>query len=206
MTQSFFQGNRLPVTVLDIPKQTIVQLKDDQKDGYHAVQVAIGQKDKPLKKSLAGHLKSAKLKKPPLWLREIKVSPDDLKDLKPGDQLPVKDIIKQKDIINITAVSKGKGFSGVIKRHNFKGAARTHGQTRQRHGGSIGRTTTPGRVLPGKKMPGRMGNQKTTIINSTVLKIDPKNNTIWVKGSTPGARNQLVALTVTKQSSTKDES
>ncbi len=200
MTQSFPEGKRTPVTVLDIPKQTISQLKNTDNDGYSAVQVAIGQKNKPSGKSLNGHLKKLKLKKEPQWLREIKLQDEkEIEDLKVGDDLPIADIISEKDTINATAISKGKGFAGVIKRHNFKGAARTHGQTRQRHGGSIGRTTTPGRVLPGKKMPGRMGSENKTVTNLKVLKIDLDNNQIWVSGPVPGSRNQLVTLTITQK-------
>ena len=200
MTQSFPEGKRTPVTVLDIPKQTISQLKNTDNDGYSAVQVAIGQKSKPAGKPLGGHLKKLKLKKAPQWLKEIRLQDEDeLTDLKVGDDLPITDIISEKDTISATAISKGKGFAGVIKRHNFKGAARTHGQTRQRHGGSIGRTTTPGRVLPGKKMPGRMGGENKTVANLKVLKIDTDNNQIWVSGSVPGSRNQLVTLTITQK-------
>lgn len=204
MTQSFPEGKRTPVTILNIPQQTISQLKTIDDDGYRSIQVAIGQKSKPASKPLDGHLKKLKLKVAPQWLREIKLQDqEELEELKVGDDLPIADIISEKDTINATAISKGKGFSGVIKRHNFKGAARTHGQTRQRHGGSIGRTTTPGRVLPGKKMPGRMGSENKTVTNLEVLKIDLDNNQIWVSGPVPGSRNQLVTLTITQK--TKQE-
>lgn len=207
MTQAFPQGERSPVTVLDIPQQTIAQLKTKETDGYNAVQVAIGQKDKQPKKPLAGHLKNLKNKNP-LWLQEVRLEDEkDIKDLKIGDSLPVKDIIAENDTINATAISKGKGFAGVMKRHNFKGAPRSHGQFgRQRHGGSIGRTTTPGRVLPGKKMPGRMGGEKSTITNLKVLKVDFDNQQIWVSGPVPGPRHQLVTLAVTQKGKTKNES
>lgn len=201
MTQAFPEGQRTPVTVLKVPPQVISQLKTTNADGYNAIQVAIGQKSKDINKPQAGHLKQAKLKKAPQWLQEIKLSDDkELKDLKVGDSLPVADIISENDTINATAISKGKGFSGVMKRHNFKGAPRSHGQFgRQRHGGSIGRTTTPGRVLPGKKMPGRMGSEVKTVTNLKVLKLDLDNNQIWVSGPVPGARNQLVTLTITQK-------
>lgn len=204
MTQSFPEGKRTPVTILNIPKQTISQLKTTDDDGYSAIQVAVGQKSKPSGKPLGGHLKKLKLKKAPQWLKEIKLEDEkEIEDLKVGDDLPVADIVSENDTINATAISKGKGFAGVIKRHNFKGAARTHGQTRQRHGGSIGRTTTPGRVLPGKKMPGRMGSENKTVTNLKILKIDTDNNQIWVSGPVPGSRNQLVTLTITQKGEQK---
>ena len=205
MSQTFVEGKRVPVTVLSLPAQIVSQIKTGEKDGYLAIQVAIGKKNRPSNKPQLSHLKPAKIEYQPRWFGEI-ILTDQASDLKPGDTLPITEIISVGDSINVTGTSLGKGFAGVMKRHGFAGGPRTHGQSdRSRAPGSIGRGTTPGRVLPGKKMAGHMGNVTITTKNLKVISIDPEKNEILVSGPVPGYRGQLVRLTVTKKSTIKSE-
>jgi len=208
MTQTYIDGRRVPVTVLNLPIHVVTQVKSsEQKDGYDSLQVAIGQKTKSANKPLGKHLSKAKVKNQPKWIREIKIN--ETTELKPGDNLPLTDIITEGDLVNVTGITIGKGFAGVMKRHGFGGGPRTHGQSdRGRAPGSIGRGTTPGRVLPGKKMAGRMGGVTAVTKNLKVVSIDSDKNQLLVSGPVPGAKNQLLKLTVTKkntQKNTKEE-
>ena len=147
-----------------------------------------------ISQAIIGHLKKAGLdKNPPRFLREVRVT--DLGDLKPGSEIKADDVFKEGDKVAITGISKGKGFAGVVKRHHFKGGPRTHGQSdRERAPGSIGQTTTPGRVYKGKRMAGRMGQDKVTLKNLKVVSIDTEKNILIVSGLVPGGRNSLLMI------------
>lgn len=185
-------GKRIPVTRIKTAPCYVVRFRHTDKDGYNAVQLGWGEK-KITRKSTAGQLKGAKLKKAPVFLAEIRV--EELPELKPGDLVKASDLFKAGDPVAVTGWAKGKGFTGVMKRWNFKGGPKTHGQSdRQRSPGSIGQTTTIGRVFPGKKMPGRSGGQRATIKGLKVVAINEEKGILEVKGLVPGAKNGLLII------------
>lgn len=188
-TQNFLEdGTRVPVTVLLVPKNAIVQVKTKEKDGYNAIQLAIDEK-KRANKSLLGKIKKAGIDFIPRFLREVRV--EDTLDIGEKKEIKASDVLKPGDLVDVSGISKGKGFAGVVKRHHFAGGPRTHGQSdRERAPGSIGQTTTPGRVYKGKRMAGRMGAEKTTIKNLEVLSVE--DDKILIKGLVPGTRGSLV--------------
>ena len=200
MTQIFDENsNSLGVTVLDVSDCRVVQVKNSQKDGYKAVQLTIGSKKK-LSKPLESHYKKYKVE-PGEILYEVRVNEDT--DLNPGQKISVKDIFEVGQKVDITGISKGKGFAGVMKRHNFSGQKASHGVHKvHRAGGSIGNASYPGHVFKGQKMPGRMGNQKTTIQSVTIVGLDEEQNFLLVNGSVPGNNGNIVqvqsAVKVTK--------
>jgi len=157
-------------------------------EGYNAAQLGFGQA-KWLKSPEKGHLKGLGQFK---YLREFRVS--NTKDIKPGERVDVS-LFKAGDVVDITGVSKGKGFAGVVKRHHFAGGPKTHGQSdRHRAPGSIGATTSPGRVLKGKHMAGHMGSNQVTVRHLEVFEADPDRNLLLIKGAVPGARNGLLLI------------
>lgn len=197
MTQIFIDGERVPVTVLELGPNTIVQKKTkDGKDGYGAIQLGFGDKEhRKVTKAVAGHFKRADVK--PKWvLREIRV-PDDKKlaEYNVGQEIKA-DIFTVGQFIDVTGTTKGKGFAGVMKMHKMKGSKQwTHGTHEYfRHGGSIGCRTTPGRVHLGKRMPKHMGDVTQTTQNLKVMKIDAEKNVVLVYGSVPGSRNAYVMV------------
>ena len=200
MTQIFDENsNSLGVTVLDVSDCRVVQVKNSQKDGYKAVQLTIGSKKK-LSKPLESHYKKYKVD-PGEILYEVRINEDT--DLNPGQKISVKDIFEVGQKVDITGISKGKGFAGVMKRHNFSGQKASHGVHKvHRAGGSIGNASYPGHVFKGQKMPGRMGNQKTTIQSVTIVGLDEEQNYLLVNGSVPGNKGNIVqvqsAVKVTK--------
>ncbi|MBM3283761.1 50S ribosomal protein L3 [Candidatus Gottesmanbacteria bacterium] len=193
-------GRRIPVTNILAGPCLITCVRTVSKDGYNAVQLGLGnRRATALTNPELGHLKKAGLEKnPPRFLREVKVDEKttDIDSLfQSGLTIKVADVFKVGDCVQVTGTSKGKGFAGVVKRHHFAGGPRTHGQSdRERAPGAIGQTTTPGRVYKGKRMAGRMGNQKITIKNLQVVAIDPEKNLLVVKGLVPGARNSLLLI------------
>jgi large subunit ribosomal protein L3 len=191
------QGGRLVVSNVQASPLTVTAIKTTQKDGYEAIQLAIGKKSsKSVKKPQEIKLKAAKLKNPPRFFREIKLSQET--ELKVGDQLAVDQVLKVGDMVKVTGTSKGAGFAGVMKRHGFAGGPRSHGQSdRERAPGSIGMRTDPGRVWKGKKMAGRMGGETVTVRNLIVLAINNDKQIITVSGTIPGKRNGLIKLTKT---------
>ena len=200
-TQTFDdKGNRLVVTAIKTAPLTITQVKSKEKDNYWAVQVAMGQKSsKNLTRALKSHLKGAKLKQAPLFIREIRLNQDS--NLKAGSTIKAADIFKPGDSVKVTGLSKGRGFAGVIKRWGFSAGPRTHGQSdRRRAPGSIGQGTDPGRVWKGKKMPGHYGHQTKTITNLRIVSLDPDKQILQVTGTVPGSRNSLLKITKTKNS------
>ena len=200
MTQIFDEdSNALGVTVLDVSDCRVVQVKNSQKDGYDAVQLTIGSKKK-LSKPLESHYKKYKVD-PGEILFEVRVNEDT--DLNPGQKINVKDFFEIGQKVDITGISKGKGFAGVMKRHNFSGQKASHGVHKvHRAGGSIGNASYPGHVFKGQKMPGRMGNQKSTIQSVTIVGLDEEQNYLLVNGSVPGNKGNIVqvqsAVKVTK--------
>lgn len=188
-TQKFTEGGvRTPITVVEAGPCTVVWVKDQK------MQIAWGEVKKG-NKSVLGHVKKAGLTKAPLFSAEITLS-DDSQAYKPGDKIKLSEVLAEGDILNVIGVSRGKGFMGVVKRWGFKGGPRTHGQSdRERAPGSIGQTTTPGRVYKGKKMAGRTGGDQVTVKNLKVFAIDVEKNLVYVTGLVPGVTNSLLTLT-----------
>lgn len=189
-SQKFLEdGTRIPVTSLWVKGNVVVAVKTNDKDSYSAIQLGFGQKKKA-NKSQMGQTKGANLKTAPKILKEVRMD-GDLPSV--GQVINAAEVFKPGDIINVTGISKGKGYAGVVKRHHFKGGPRTHGQSdRERAPGSIGQTTTPGRVYKGKRMAGRMGHETATIRNLEVM--DVSEDLILVKGLVPGGRNTLIMV------------
>lgn len=192
-TQAFTQeGKRIPVTKIKTSPCHVVQIKEEKTDGYFAVQLGLGEK-KNITKPLKGHLKGAGLKTAPLYLKEVRVSSQDLEKIQLGQEIKASDIFKVGDKVKITGWSKGKGFTGVVKRWHFKGGPRTHGQSdRERAPGSIGQRTTPGRVYKGKKMAGRKGGERVTISGLEIVGVE--EDSLTVKGLVPGSRGGLLII------------
>ena len=202
MTEAYLGEARVVVTKINIPQLTITQVKNEDKDGYKAIQVVFGQPRKHTTKALKNHFKG--LKEIPRNVREIK----DFKagfEPKVGDTLTTSDLLKVGDVVSIQGTTKGKGFTGVIKRWGFSRGPRTHGQSdRTRAPGSIGQGTTPGRVHKGKKMAGRLGSTHHTVKNAQVIHIDHKNNEIWVTGHVSGNQSGILTLTITGNKEVKN--
>lgn len=195
-TQQFTpEGVRIPVTQVQAGPCVVVQIKTPEKNSYQAIQLGLGiKKEKRTSKSVLGHLKKAGVKIIPRFLREVRLEESET-NLKPGDEIKVGEIFEPGNIVNVTGISKGKGFAGVVKRWGFAGGPRTHGQSdRERAPGSIGATTTPGRVLKGKKMAGRMGGEKVTVRNLEIVGVDPEKNILLIKGLVPGAKGGLLTI------------
>ena len=192
MTQIYDENSKsLGVTVLDVSDCRVVQVKNNEKDGYSAVQLTIGTK-KNLSKPLQSHFNKHDVE-PGEVLHEVKVDEDS--ELNPGAKINVKDIFEVGQKVDITGISKGKGFAGVMKRHNFSGQKASHGVHKvHRAGGSIGNASFPGHVFKGQKMAGRMGNQKTTIQSVTIVGLNEEKNYLLVNGSVPGNKGNIVQV------------
>jgi large subunit ribosomal protein L3 len=192
MTRYFFdEGRSVPVTIIKATPCVVVQKKTAQKDGYDAIQVGFQeQKENRLNKPVKGHFKKAgtALFK---HLKEIKVENAD--DFSVGQEIKV-DIFNIGETVHISGKSKGRGFAGVIKRHGFSGGKKTHGCRSHRVPGSIGASATPGKVFKGKKLPGRMGSERTTLKNMKVLDIRPEMDMIAIKGAVPGSKGSIVEI------------
>ncbi len=187
-------GRSIPVTVIEVEPCTITQIKNEESDGYNAVQLAaFDKKEKNVSNALIKHFDKAGItpKKVVTEFRDYLPEGFQL-----GDQLTIEDVFNVGDLIDVVGISKGKGFAGVIKRHNFSGVGgQTHGQhNRERAGGSIGQASDPSRVFKGMKMPGRMGNQRKKIQNLSVAKILSDSNMLLVTGSVPGAKGGYVEI------------
>ena len=192
MTRFFDEtGASVPATLIEAGPCTVVQIKTEKRDGYNAVQLGfIEKKEKRLNKPQLGHFKRINVA-PQRILREFR---DFDTEVKEGDQIRV-DVFSVGDEVKISGLSKGRGFAGVVKRHNFGGGPKSHGQSdRLRAPGSIGQSAYPKRVFKGMKMGGRMGNERNSIRNLKVLKVVPDRNLILVKGGVPGARNSIVEI------------
>ena len=192
MSQAFIEDTRVPVTQLKVGPCVVTQIKNLTTDGYWAVQLGYGiRKESRLSKPLQGHLK--KSQSHPQYLREVRLENEP--DCKVGDVIKVEEVLKVGDVVAVTSISKGKGFAGVVKRWHFAGGPKTHGQSdRQRAPGSIGQGTTPGRVLKGKHMAGRMGNEQNTIKNLRVVSIDPEKGEVALSGPIAGSNKSFVII------------
>lgn len=193
-TQAFLEnGNRIPVTLVDASDNPVTGVKTIAKDGYAAVQIGFGTLKNPTK-PLLGHAKKASLTKAPQVIREIRGE----ESFQLGDIVKVEEVLQPGDIVDVTGKSKGKGFAGGVKRHQFKGGPKTHGQSdRHRAPGSIGSGTTPGRVYRGKRMAGNMGNEQVTVKNLMVVGVDAENKTLTLKGLVPGVFGGVITITKT---------
>ena len=189
MTQIFREDGRVvPVTVIQAGPCVVTQVKTKETDGYEAVQLGFGDV-KRRNKPESGHLKNSRLSQ---YLREV--ATDDTNEFEVGQTIGV-DIFESGEKVDVIGTSKGRGFAGVMKRWNFGGGPRTHGQSdRARAPGSIGGGTTPGKVYKGLKMGGHMGNRRITVKGLEIIEIDTERNLLLVKGGIPGATNSLVQI------------
>ena len=192
MTQIFDEnGVVIPVTVIEAGPCVVAQVKTLENDGYEAVQLGFGEvKEKQLNKPVKGHFAKANVvaKK---HLREFRL--DSIEGIKVGDELKA-DVFAAGEKIDVQGTSKGKGFQGVIKRHGQHRGPMGHGSMYHRRPGSMGATSTPGRVFKGKKLPGHMGRVTVTIQNLDVVRVDMDKNVILVKGSVPGAKGSILKI------------
>ncbi|MFT8639251.1 50S ribosomal protein L3 [Bifidobacterium sp.] len=185
-------GFFVPVTLVDVSTNVVTAVKTEATDGYHAVQIGYGQID-PLKvtKPLAGHFAKAGVT-PRRHLVEVRT--EDADNYTPGQELTV-ELLPEGAQVDVTGTSKGKGFAGTIKRWGFKSYRRTHGSHKnERRPGSVGACATPGRILKGKHMAGRMGNETSTTLNLTIVSADSANGIIAVKGAVPGPKGSIVLV------------
>lgn len=188
MTRLFIEeGVAVPVTVIQAGPCTVVQKKTPEKDGYGAVQLGFGHKRK-VNKPMAGHFKAAGDASFAV-LKEFRG--EGMEDLEPGAEITL-DMFAVGEKVNVTSKTKGRGFSGVIKRHGFGGGRATHGCTTHRSPGSIGCAADPSRVFPGRRMPGQYGGKQQTVRNLEVVDIRPEYGVILIKGAVPGPANSVV--------------
>ena len=189
MSQIFQEnGKAEAVTVIEAGPCMVTQIKTDDKDGYVAVQIGFGETTR-LNSPQRGHLKELGQYR---HLREFRM--DNTEEIQVGDKLDVS-LFATGDLVDVTGISKSKGFAGVIKRHHFRGGPKTHGQSdRHRAPGSIGATTSPGRVFKGTRMAGHMGNDRVTERHLEVFEADTERNLLLVKGAVPGAKNGLLLI------------
>lgn len=192
MTQIFDEsGNIIPVTILKVGPCIVTQIKTKVKDGYDAIQVGYSQTStKSLTQPELGHLQKSNIQ-PLKYLKEFQI--DTETDFEVGQVINV-DLLSPGQFVNIQGKTIGKGFSGLQKRHNFTRGPMTHGSKNHRAPGSIGMGTTPGRVLPGKKMAGQLGNKVTTIKNLKVIQLNSEENILVLKGSVPGKPGNLLSI------------
>jgi large subunit ribosomal protein L3 len=196
MTRIFTDdGGTLPVTVLDVSDNRVTQIKTAEKDGYAAVQVAFGKRRATrVNKALAGHLAKAAVEAGRV-LKEFKAKLEELAAFKPGDKIPVQQLFKVGQRVDVQGVTIGKGFAGVIKRYHFGGQNASHGNSiSHRVPGSTGQNQSPARVFPGKRMPGHLGNARRTISNLEIVRIDAERQLLLVKGSVPGSSGRDVVV------------
>ena len=197
MTQVYEEGGRVvPVTVLTAGPCPVVQIKTKERDGYTALQIGFGTKREALiRKPIQGHLKKHQASGVRM-LREIRV--DDASTYEVGQKLDVS-LFEVGSSVDVVGVSKGRGFAGTVKRHKFNVGPMTHGSMNHRAPGSIGQCATPGRVFKGRKLPGHMGDRNVTVRNLQVVRIDPENHILLVRGAVPGAFNAEVLVRKTKK-------
>jgi len=189
MTQIFAEnGKAEAVTAIAAGPCTVIQVKKDSKEGYNAAQLGFGEAKK-IKSARKGHLKELGNYR---YLKEIRLADTD--GIKAGDSVAV-GMFGTGDKVDITGISKGKGFAGVVKRYNFAGGPKTHGQSdRHRAGGSVGAGTSPGRVWKGTRMPGHMGSEQVTARKLEVIQVDSERNIMLVRGAVPGAKNGILII------------
>lgn len=192
MTQIFNEDGVLtPVTVLEAGPVFVTQIKNEETDGYSAVQVGFGDiREKLVNKPKQGHFAKAGVENK-RFLTEFKF--DNAEEYELGQEIKV-DIFEAGDKIDVTATSKGKGFQGAIKRHGQSRGPMTHGSKYHRHAGSNGAASDPSKVFKGKKMPGQMGNKRVTVQNLEIVQVDAENNLLLIKGAVPGPKKSLVTI------------
>ncbi len=204
MTQVFLEdGLRVPVTVMQLQDNIITQKRTMETDGYTALQVGtVAKREKLVNKAMAGHFKKASVPAQ-RFLKEMRCTPDEASKVNVGDKLTL-ELLKSCASVDVSGTSKGKGTAGVMKRHHMKGFRATHGTHEYfRHGGSIGCRATPGKVHKGKRMSGRMGNERATTINVMVFKLDEEKGLIFLRGCVPGAPGGLIELYPSKRKAQK---
>lgn len=192
MTQIFEDGKFIPVTVVEAGPNFVLQKKTVENDGYTALQLGFDEKkEKNTTKPVMGIFKKAGVN-PQRFVKELRV--DSVEGYKLGQEIKV-DVLAGVEFVDITGTSKGKGTSGVMKRHGFGGNRASHGVSRNhRLGGSIGMSTWPGKVLKGKRMAGQYGNETVTVQNLKVVKVDAENNLLLIKGAVPGSKNSYIVV------------
>ncbi len=196
MTRVFSEeGESTPVTVLDVAPNRITQVKRDESDGYAAIQVTTGERrPNRVNRAMKGHFAKAKVE-PGRGLWEFRVDASQLDEFQAGGEVSVS-IFDAVESVDVRGIVKGRGFAGVMRRHGFGGGRATHGNSKaHRKPGSIGQNQDPGRVFPGKKMAGQMGNTPATQQNLKIVRIDAERNLLLVKGSIPGPKGQNVIVT-----------
>ena len=193
MTRIFDElGSDFPVTIIEAGPCSITQVKSVEKDGISSVQIGFIDKSKRhTKKTEKGHFEKVGV---PIKKFVKEFASDKLEDVEPGQEVTA-DIFETGDFVSVSGVSKGKGFAGHMKRHGFSGGRRSHGKNSvMRKAGSVGAGTDPGRIWPGSRMAGRMGNTQVSVKNLEVARVEKDNNLIFIKGAVPGARNGIVYL------------
>lgn len=195
-------GSFVPVTVIQAGPCKVVQKKTDESDGYYAIQFGFGEiSEKKIKKPQLGQFKKRNIP-PQKKLQEFRMGAEEIKTFNVGQELNTS-LFKKGDYVDITGISKGKGFAGVMKRHGFKGAPASHGTAYfKRHGGSIG-CRFPQHTRKGMRMAGRMGNARVTVQNLEVTDIKPEDNLILIKGAVPGNKNNFVLIKKAKKKTAK---
>lgn len=183
------------VTVIETGPATVVGKRTEEKDGYSALIIGLGErKEKHTNKPLAGVYKKAGVAAQEV-LKELRAPADFVAGYEVGQTIALDGIFEAGQFVDVRGVSRGRGFSGVMRRHNFRGMGRSHGTHEyQRHGGSIGTNMTPGRTLPNVKMAGQHGNKTATVQNLTVFRVDSEKNLLLIEGGVPGAKNGLVLV------------
>lgn len=192
MTQVFDKSGLLvPVTVLEVQPNTVLQIKNEQTDGYNAIQIGVDDKREVLSNQAEqGHVKKAKTT-PKRFVKEIRDA--ELGDVEVGSELTV-ELFETGEFVDVTGVSKGKGYQGNIKRHNHARGPETHGSRYHRGVGAMSAAATPGRVRKGKKLPGQTGGNKVTIQNLEIARVDSDRNVLLIKGNVPGAKKSFVEI------------
>jgi len=201
MTQIFLDdGKMVPVTVIEAGPCVVTQVKEREKDGYEAVQIGYQEvKKENVNKPIEGHFKKAKVA-PQKYLAELLLANGENYEL--GQVLTVESFTVG-ERADVTGVSKGKGFQGVVKRWGFKGGPKSHGSHFQRAPGSVGASATPSRVVKGKKMPGQMGNARVSVQNLEVVQVDSDKNLLFLKGAVPGSKGGLLMIKSSVKASSK---
>ena len=195
MTQLYdSEGSLIPCTVIQAACR-VVGKRTEEKDGYNALILGVGEK-KPKRTNKAMRTAMEKVgQKVPRYTREVRGSAEYVAGFEIGQELKLEEIFEEGQLVDVQSTSRGRGFTGVVVRHNFKGVNATHGTHEwRRHGGSIGTNMTPGRTLPGKKMAGQHGNATVSVLNQLVVKVIPEQQLLLIGGSVPGARTGLVRV------------
>ncbi|OCL27839.1 50S ribosomal protein L3 [Orenia metallireducens] len=192
MTQIFTEnGEVVPVTVVEAGPCTVIQKKTEEVDGYNSVQLGfVDDKENKVNKPLKGHFDKYGVN-PKKYIREFRV--EGAEALETGDEVKA-DVFAEGEKVDVTGISKGKGFAGTVKRWNFNTGPKTHGSRNYRRPGSIGAGSDPARVFKGKKMPGHMGHEQVTVQNLEVVKVDPEKNLLLIKGAVPGPKKGLLTI------------